>query len=121
MVLLCLCVCLCLQVYLRLDQPQAALEWYQKATEAHPGDTQVLLGIARTYDALADGPRASHFYRRVLSQDAANIEAISCMAANHFYADQPEVALRYYRRLVQMGVRDTELWNNLPVAVPRNT
>ena len=73
----------------------------------------MLLGIARTYDMLNDVPRAGHFYRRVLGQDAANIEAISCMAANHFYADQPEVALRYYRRLVQMGVRDTELWNNL--------
>eukprot|EP00657_Telonema_sp_P-1_P001587 TRINITY_DN14198_c0_g1_i1.p1 TRINITY_DN14198_c0_g1~~TRINITY_DN14198_c0_g1_i1.p1 ORF type:complete len:202 (+),score=57.85 TRINITY_DN14198_c0_g1_i1:99-704(+) len=40
-------------------------------------------------------------------------EAIACIAANYFYADQPEVALRTYRRLLQMGVTTTELWNNL--------
>lgn len=26
---------------------------------------------------------------------------------------QPEVSIRYYRRLLQMGVNNTELWNNL--------
>ncbi|CAN0396489.1 unnamed protein product, partial [Scytosiphon promiscuus] len=41
---------------------------------------------------------------QVLCLDASNIEAIASLAANHFYgADQPEVALRYYRRLLQMG------------------
>ena len=32
---------------------------------------------------------------------------------NHFYADQPEVSLRFYRRLLQMGVSNAELYNNL--------
>ena len=40
-------------------------------------------------------------------------EAISCLASHHFYTDQPEIALRFYRRLLQMGVNNTELWNNL--------
>ena len=35
------------------------------------------------------------------------------MAANHFYSDQPELALRYYRRLLQMGVSNAQLWTNL--------
>jgi len=26
---------------------------------------------------------------------------------------QPEMSIRYYRRLLQMGVNNTELWNNL--------
>ena len=39
--------------------------------------------------------------------DASNVEAIACLAAHYFYNDQPEVALRYFRRLLQMGVRCT--------------
>lgn len=80
-------------------------------------------------------------YKRVLAIDASNVEAIACLAPNHFYSDQPELALRYYRgppkgcpwdpihphrfpsacwtpagsagRLLQMGVSTPELWNNL--------
>ena len=42
-------------------------------------------------------------------------DTVSCeeVAANHFYSDQPELALRFYRRLLQMGVSTPELWNNL--------
>ena len=49
----------------------------------------------------------------MLDLDAANIESIACIAANLFYDDHPEVALRLYRRLIQMGVNNTELWNNV--------
>lgn len=44
----------------------------------------------------------THF--QVLTMDASNVEAIACLAAHHFYNDQPELALRYFRRLLQMGV-----------------
>ena len=26
---------------------------------------------------------------------------------------QPEMSIRYYRRLLQMGVNNTEVWNNI--------
>jgi len=45
--------------------------------------------------------------------DASNVEAMACLAANCFYEDGPEVGLRYYRRLLQMGINSTELWNNI--------
>lgn len=45
--------------------------------------------------------------------DSTNVEAIACLASHYFYTDQPEIALRYYRRLLQIGVNNTELWNNL--------
>lgn len=45
----------------------------------------------------------SHRSMQVLAYDATNVEAIACIAAHHFYTDQPEVALRYYRRLLQVG------------------
>ena len=35
------------------------------------------------------------------------------LQSHHFYTDQPEIALRFYRRLLQMGVNNTELWSNL--------
>jgi tetratricopeptide repeat protein 8 len=52
-------------------------------------------------------------YKNVLQWDATCVEAIACMGAHHFYTDQPEIALRFYRRLLMMGVNNTELWNNL--------
>ncbi|KAL6759471.1 TRP protein for flagellar function [Haematococcus lacustris] len=101
------------KVYLRLDQPNSALEHYTAALQAHPGDPDLLLGMARVYDALGDTDKGVQFYKNVLYYDASNVEAIACLAAFHFYTDQPEIALRYYRRLLQMGVTNTELWTNL--------
>lgn len=59
------------------------------------------------------GPRLVIPPSQVLSFDASNVESIACLASHHFYTDQPEVALKHYRRLLQMGVQNTELWNNL--------
>ena len=42
-----------------------------------------------------------------------NIESIASLASYHFYTDQPEIALRFYKRLVQLGVNNAELWNNM--------
>jgi hypothetical protein len=39
---------------------------------------------------------------QVLVLDASSTEAVACLAAEHFYSDQPEVAIRYYRRLLQV-------------------
>lgn len=35
------------------------------------------------------------------------------MNVMHKQTDQPEVALRYYRRLLQMGANSPEVWQNL--------
>ncbi|GLC45301.1 hypothetical protein PLESTB_000307000 [Pleodorina starrii] len=107
------CVLELCKIYLRMDQPNTALEHYTSALGAHPGDSSLLLGVARVYDALGDADKAVSFHKNVLFHDASNVEAIACLAAHHFYTDQPEIALRYYRRLLQMGVNNSELWNNL--------
>eukprot|EP00455_Lapot_gusevi_P018693 TRINITY_DN20242_c0_g1_i10.p1 TRINITY_DN20242_c0_g1~~TRINITY_DN20242_c0_g1_i10.p1 ORF type:complete len:501 (+),score=88.98 TRINITY_DN20242_c0_g1_i10:70-1572(+) len=101
------------KVYLRLDQPNTALDTYTRASERYPGDTHLILGIARVYEALNDLVKAIQYYKKVLHYDAANVEAIACLASHHFYTDQPEMALRFYRRLLQMGVHNSELWNNI--------
>merc|ERR1712070_38798 len=56
---------------------------------------------------------ALEFYKKALKLDNSNIECVACLAAHHFYNDQPELAMRYYRRLLQMGVINAEIWNNL--------
>uniref|UniRef100_A0A8C0A6E4 Tetratricopeptide repeat domain 8 n=1 Tax=Bos mutus grunniens TaxID=30521 RepID=A0A8C0A6E4_BOSMU len=56
---------------------------------------------------------ATEYYKEVLKQDNTHVEAIACIGSNHFYTDQPEVALRFYRRLLQMGVYNCQLFNNL--------
>lgn len=91
------------KVYLRLDQPNAALDQYGRAGEKFAGDTHILLGLARTYDMLNALLRGVQFYKRVLQYDSVNAEAIACLASHHFYTDQPEIALRFYRRLLQNG------------------
>ena len=101
------------KVYLKLDQPLAALEMFQLGSERNPRDHHLVLGMARIYDLLSDSEHAIELYRKVLLLDSTSVEAIACIAANSFYADQPEVALRTYRRLLQMGITTTELWNNL--------
>lgn len=101
------------KVYLRLDQPNAALDLYARGSEKFPGDIHLMLGAARVHEALNDLDAAIAIHKRVLMIDASNAEAIACLASHHFYTDQPEVALRFYRRLLQMGINNTELWNNI--------
>jgi tetratricopeptide repeat protein 8 len=55
----------------------------------------------------------TNYYREVLNSDSSNVEAVACIAANYFYSDQPEVALKFYRRLLQMGVYNSEIFNNI--------
>jgi hypothetical protein len=42
------------------------------------------------------------FSLQALVLDASSAEAVACLAAEHFYSDQPELAIRYYRRLLQV-------------------
>uniref|UniRef100_A0A7S0V2E5 Uncharacterized protein n=1 Tax=Polytomella parva TaxID=51329 RepID=A0A7S0V2E5_9CHLO len=101
------------KIYLRMDQPNTAIEHYLAALVTHPDEVSLLLALARVHDALHEGEKAIQLYKNVLFYDSSNVEAVACLASYHFYSDQPEIALRYYRRLLQMGVTSCELWNNL--------
>lgn len=101
------------KVYVKLDQPNTAIETYLKSSDIHTSDTAVLLGAARIHDMLNDVDEGVKLYTKVLQLDASCVEAIACLASHHFYSDQPEVALQYFQRLAQMGLNSTELWNNL--------
>jgi len=54
------------------------------------------LGV-RVQEGLQNVSQSVRHYREVLAQDSSNIEAIACIGMHHFYTDQPEVSLRFYR------------------------
>ena len=105
------------KVYTKLDQPLAAVEVYKKVhththTHTHtftspklapqglatfPKDSSLLIAVARVYDALGEAEKAVLQYREVLAVDSTCLEAMACLGMHHFYSDQPEIALRYYR------------------------
>jgi len=112
----------------------SAMDTYSIACSKHPHETALKLGIARVLELLADTDKALLQYQQVLTLDPSNVEAMACVvggsdehmarvpgdhmtsrvqAAHQFYSDQPELALRCYRRLLQMGVYNTEVWNNM--------
>lgn len=100
----------------RLDQPLAALNQLSSARDRFPGDPILLLAAARVQENIGDLEQAAGLYRQALQDDAINVEALACLAANAFYSDQPEISLRYYRRLLQLGVDSCELWCDLALA-----
>ena len=103
------------KVYIRMDQPNTALELLKKELEApaNQGSTMLLLGVARIYEALNDTVNSVNYYKEALQYDSSSVEAIACLASHHFYSDQAEIALRFYRRLIHMGVNNPEIWTNV--------
>ena len=55
-----------MQVYIRIDQPQTALEQYSQAASRQEGQIDLLLGQARVYDALNDLEQGVKLYKQVL-------------------------------------------------------
>ncbi|XP_063983005.1 tetratricopeptide repeat protein 8 [Diachasmimorpha longicaudata] len=102
-----------IRVYVRLDQPLAALDLCKRGLEYYPNDVTILTEMARVFEGLNSLVMSVKYYKMVAQEDAANTEAIASIGMHHFYNDQPELALRYYRRLLQMGVYNAELLNNL--------
>lgn len=101
------------KTHLRLDQPRLAIQTYKKGLVTFPEDISLKIGIARVYDMLHDVDSAVEAYKEILRADSSNSEAVASLASHHFYNDQPEIALRFFRRLLQIGVQSTELWNNI--------
>eukprot|EP00922_Rhytidocystis_sp_ex-Travisia-forbesii_P060848 GHVS01090261.1.p1 GENE.GHVS01090261.1~~GHVS01090261.1.p1 ORF type:complete len:206 (+),score=25.68 GHVS01090261.1:344-961(+) len=105
-------VLLLANTHIKLKQPQTAIQDFQRALVVFPGEVCLLEGIARVL-AESDNLLSLQVYKEVLQINPTHTEALACLAAHHFYSDQPEVALRFYRHLLQMGVACAELWVNL--------
>ncbi|CAL2045500.1 unnamed protein product [Caenorhabditis brenneri] len=101
------------KTYNRVDQPMAALKTYMAGLDVFPEDVTMLTGMARVQEALGEFDVSVAMYNRVLDAQANNIEAIACVATTYYYGGKPEIALRYYRRILQMGCSSAELFMNI--------
>eukprot|EP00210_Caulerpa_lentillifera_P008496 g8104.t2 len=98
------------RIHIKQDQPNGALALFQRY---FPSDVDCLMGKARIHELLGDTSTASAAFKEVLVLDQSNIEALACLAAHAFHSGEPQIALSYYRRILQMGVNTVEVWNNL--------
>lgn len=101
------------KIYMRRDQAVKTIDVYKKGLESHPFEVHLYTGISRAYEIVNDPSNSNQLCKVVLNFDNTNVEAIATLASYHFYTNQPEIALKFYRRLVQWGVNNSELWNNL--------
>ncbi|KAL3079588.1 hypothetical protein niasHS_005573 [Heterodera schachtii] len=99
--------------YRRLDQPLSTVEHLKAGLEHFPGDPTLITWLARIYEDIGDTERSVAYYKLLLKQDANNVEGIACLGAHFFYEGRPEIALKFYRRILQMGVNSAELYTNL--------
>lgn len=72
------------------------------------------LALARTHEALLNYESSSLCFKRALTLDPSNVEALSSLPTTLFYDQHPELCIKYYKRLLQFGfTKSAELWNNL--------
>lgn len=100
-------------IYQKMDQPGKAIEILEKASKENPGEIYYKVYLARIHELLSNNEQSIALYKEVLLLDNCNFEAIACIGSNHFYTDMPEIALRFYKRLFELGINSAEVWNNL--------
>lgn len=86
-----------IRVYIRLDQPLAALDTCKRGLEYFVNDIAILTEMGRIFEGLNNTAMTMKYYRMIAQEDASHTEAIASIGMHHFYNDQPELALRYYR------------------------
>ncbi|CAG9785572.1 unnamed protein product [Diatraea saccharalis] len=100
-------------MYVSLNQPLSALEVCKQGLSVFHDYTPLTLEQARIHDQMGNATLALKEYRKVALEDPSNTEAIASIAIYNFYNDQPEIALRYYRRLLATTYPGPEIYNNL--------
>jgi len=96
-----------------MDQPIKALDLLSKAINENPGEVHYIVHQARIEELINEYDRSIALYKSCLLFDNCNFEAIACIGSHHFYSDQPEIALKFYKRLLELGLNSAELWNNI--------
>ena len=70
---------------------------------------------------LNENEKSFEKYKEALRLENNNIEAVACIANHYFYEDCPEVSLRFYKRLLELGVYNAEIWNNMAFCLFTNS
>lgn len=96
-----------------MDQPLKALDLLTKNSEENPSEIYFKLYKARIYEMVCEYNQSISLYNTVLELDPCNFESIACIASHYFYSDHPEIAMKFYKRLFELGISSAEIWNNL--------
>ena len=75
------------KVYVKLDQPNTAIEALNAGLKNFPQETSFLTFLGRIFEMLNNQQKSVEFYKRVLSIESCNLEAVACIASHHFYID----------------------------------
>ncbi|XP_063365887.1 tetratricopeptide repeat protein 8 isoform X1 [Cydia amplana] len=100
-------------MYVGLNQPLSALEVCKQGLSVFHSYPPLVLEQARIHEQMGNSTLAVQEYRVVALEDPTNMEAVASIAMYNFYNDQPEIALRYYRRLLATNPPGAEIYNNL--------
>ncbi|KRX73296.1 Tetratricopeptide repeat protein 8 [Trichinella sp. T6] len=101
------------KVYCAIDQPLKAIESLRQTLTQFPDEISLLKALGRIYENLNDFHQSEICFKQVLKRESVDIESIACLATHYFYNDRPELAQRFFRRLLQMGVMTTETLLNI--------
>lgn len=85
------------RVYVRIDQPLAAIDILASALEKFPDEISLLTQQSRILELVGNLQTSVRMYRHIAQLEPINGEALACIAVHHFYGNQPEMALLYYR------------------------
>jgi tetratricopeptide repeat protein 8 len=108
-------------IYIKLDQPMNTITILKKAIDLFSKEPVFHLALGRVYEMLNDEQQSFNHYKLALNLENNNIEAVACIANHYFYEDSPEISLRFYKRLMDLGVNNTEIWNNIAVCLFTNS
>ncbi|KAJ3057068.1 Tetratricopeptide repeat protein 8 [Rhizophlyctis rosea] len=86
----------------RSCQTDKAIQTLTEAIEKFPENGSLKLFLAEVYAEKGDVGGMKKMYKQILHYDSNNIEALTEIAALAFEENLPEVAMKYYRRLVQV-------------------
>lgn len=85
------------RVYAQIDQPLAAIDVLNMALQKYPDEVSLLTQQGRILELLGNIQASVRIYRYIAQHEPINSEALSNIAIHHFYGNQPEMALLYYR------------------------
>lgn len=108
-------------VYIKLDQPNNTIDTLKQALTVFPQEPSFYIALGRVYEMLNESEKCFDEYKQALRLENNNIEAVACIANHYFYEDCPEVSLRFYKRLLELGVNNSEIWNNMAFCLFTNS
>ena len=84
-----------------------------EALNVDPNSKQLRLVLAQVMEERGKWENSSSILERVISLDPTDPEALSLLAANYFYDEQPELSKVCYERMLDLGHSySSAVWNN---------